>query len=205
VVQTRSAARWFTVGLLTSTLLVTGCSYGSGNRASQVPDCDGVFAGALQRVRVDDTSGATDSKFQWLAENCSYEYDVLVDYTSARVSAQGMLGPDFCENLNQDLLPESIELLRAEELCTGGGARTAAPAVEQPGGGIAWTEAVGYAGTEQRVCRPLAGDGYSEDDVFLSLSEYWLRWAPPVVRVTPSVQMRDLYRSAPLPAWLSPT
>ncbi|MEC5148838.1 DNA-directed RNA polymerase sigma subunit (sigma70/sigma32) [Cryobacterium psychrotolerans] len=35
--------------------------------------------------------------------------------------------------------------------------------------------------------------------------EYWLRWAPPVVRVSPTVQMRDLYRSAPLPAWLSPT
>ena len=35
--------------------------------------------------------------------------------------------------------------------------------------------------------------------------EYWLRWAPPLVRVSPTVQMRDSYRSAPPPAWLSPT
>ncbi|TFC30025.1 hypothetical protein E3O55_08000 [Cryobacterium sp. MDB1-18-2] len=32
------------------------------------------------------------------------------------------------------------------------------------------------------------------------LPEYWLRWAPPLVRVSPTVQMRDSYRSAPPPA-----
>lgn len=160
--------------MLASTLLLTGCSDGSGSKSNQARDCDGVLASALQGVRIDDTSGATDSKFQWLTENCSYEYDILVDYTSARYSAQGMLGPDSCDELNQYLLPEAIELLRAEELCTSRGAAAAAPVVEQPeveqpGGGIAWTEAVGYAGTEQRVCGPLSGDGYSEDDVFLNL------------------------------------
>ncbi len=156
--------------MLTSTLLLTGCSYGSGNKSNQVPDCEGVFASALQDVRIDDTSGATDSKFQWLTENCLHEFNILVDYTSARVSAQGMLGPDSCDALNHNLEPEAIDLLRADGLCTSGSAAAAVPApVEQPGGGIAWNAAVGYAGTEQRVCGPLSGDGYSEDDVFLNL------------------------------------
>lgn len=44
-----------------------------------------------------------------------------------------------------------------------------AAAAEQPGGGIAWDQAVDHAGTTQRVCGPLAGGGNSEDDVFLNL------------------------------------
>jgi hypothetical protein len=156
--------------MLTSALLLTGCSYGSSSKSHQAPDCDGVLASALQGVRADDTSGATDSKFQWLTENCSRQYEILVDYTSARGSAQGMFGPDSCDELTQYLVPEAIGLLRADGLCTSGSAAAAAPApVEQPGGGISWNEAVGYAGTEQRVCGPLAGDGYSQDDVFLNL------------------------------------
>ena len=170
VTQTLRAGRWLAVGMLTSALLLTGCSYGSSNKSSQGPDCDGVLASALQGVRIDDTSGATDSKFQWLTENCSYEFNILVDYTSARGSAQGKLGPDSCVELTQYLVPEAIDLLRADGLCTSGSAAAAAPApVEQPGGGLAWNEAVGYAGTSQRVCGPLAGDGVSEDDVFLNL------------------------------------
>lgn len=163
--------RWIAVAMLTSALLLTGCSNGSSSSKSYQPhDCDGVLTSALQGVRADDTSGATDSNFQWLTENCSYEFDILVDYTSARASAQGTLGPDSCDELTQYLVPEAIDLLRADGLCSSGSAEAAAPApVEQPGGGISWNEAVGYAGTEQRVCGPLAGDGYSEDDVFLNL------------------------------------
>lgn len=45
-----------------------------------------------------------------------------------------------------------------------------APAAdEQPGGGIAWNQAAENAGTNQRVCGPLAGGGNSDDDVFLNL------------------------------------
>lgn len=169
--QTLRTDRWPAVVTLASALLLTGCSYGSGSGTSyQAPDCDGVLADALQGVRAAAASGATDSKFQWLTENCSYEYEILVDYTSARGSAQGAFGPDSCEELTQYLVPEAIDLLRADGLCTSGSAAAAAPApVEQPGGGIAWNEAVGYAGTEQRVCGPLAGGGNSDDDVFLNL------------------------------------
>ena len=37
------------------------------------------------------------------------------------------------------------------------------------------------------------------------LHEYWLLWAPPAVRVSATVQIRDVRCSAPLPAWLSTT
>jgi hypothetical protein len=170
VAQTLRPGRWISIALASGVLL-TGCSYGSGSGMSyQGPDCDGVLADALQGVRADDTSGATDSKFQWLTENCSYEFEILVDYTSARGSAQGSFGPDSCDDLAQHLVPEAIGLLRAEGLCTSGSGAAAVPAPdEQPGGGIAWNEAVGYAGTEQRVCGPLAGGGNSDDDVFLNL------------------------------------
>ena len=33
--------------------------------------------------------------------------------------------------------------------------------------------------------------------------EYWLLWAPRVVRVSATVQLPDVRRSAPLPVWLS--
>ncbi|WP_394551816.1 hypothetical protein ACDF64_13185 [Agromyces sp. MMS24-JH15] len=159
------------LGLFGPVLFLTACSNGGGTRAYEAPDCEDVLSSALQGVRVDDTTGATDSKFQWLSENCSHEYDVLVDYTSERASAQGSFGPSSCDDLSQYLEGESIELLRAEGLCAVGAA-VAPPAVapvEQPGGGIAWNEAVGHAGTEQRVCGPLVGDGYDNDDVFLNL------------------------------------
>ena len=43
------------------------------------------------------------------------------------------------------------------------------PAESRTGDGIAWNEAIDYAGTVQRVCGPLAGTGNSEDDIFLDL------------------------------------
>lgn len=157
--------------MLASVLLLTGCSYGTGSSDSyEEPDCEGVLASAIQGVRGDDTSDTTNSYFQWLTDNCSHEYSILVDYTSTRGAASGPLGSQPCDALAHHLVPEAIDLLRADGLCTSGNAQATAPEpVEQPGGGIAWDAAVSYAGTEQRVCGPLVGDGYSEDDVFLNL------------------------------------
>lgn len=156
--------------MFASVLLLTGCTYGtSSSNSYQVPHCDEVLASAIQGVRADDSSGATDSHFQWLTENCSYEYNILVDYTSTRGAASGALGPEPCSDLAQYLVPEAIDLLLADGLCTSGSAPAASESAEQPGGGIAWDAAISYAGTEQRVCGPLVGDGYSEDDVFLNL------------------------------------
>jgi hypothetical protein len=80
--------------------------------------------------------------------------------------------PETCNFLTQHIGQESITLLSEDNLCTGGTTESLAeaPAVEtQPGGAIAWNDAVNYAGTTQRVCGPLAGDGNSNDDVFLNL------------------------------------
>jgi hypothetical protein len=54
---------------------------------------------------------------------------------------------------------------------------------------------------------PISGNSDGDDDGLGNdpvVDEYWLRWTPPAVRVSPTVQMRDWYRSAPLPACLSP-
>lgn len=38
-----------------------------------------------------------------------------------------------------------------------------------PDGGLSWDEAAGHFGETQKVCGPLAGSGYSDDDAFLNL------------------------------------
>jgi len=59
--------------------------------------------------------------------------------------------------------------IRHVETAAGAAERPRPDPETQPSGGISWNEAVGYAGTAQRVCGPLAGGGNSEDDVFLNL------------------------------------
>lgn len=154
-------------------LLLTSCSsYGGGsNRSEPSITCDGVLATVVHRLRTDDTAGAIDSELDWLGDNCSAAYDIFVDYVSTKGMAE-QFGPDDCDSLTQYIGRESIALLREDGLCSSGtsGSLADAPAVEnQPGGGIAWNEAVGYAGTTQRVCGPLSGNGSSNDDVFLNL------------------------------------
>lgn len=75
----------------------------------------------------------------------------------------------YAERISMD----AVRLLYEDGLCSDTDEAVAAapeaPAVQQPGGGIAWNEAVAYAGTLQRVCGPLAGGGNDYDDVFLNL------------------------------------
>lgn len=154
-------------------LLLTGCSnYGEGsNRSEPSFTCDDVLATVVHRERTGDTAEAINSELDWLGNNCSAAYDTFVDYTSTKGLAE-QFGPDTCDSLTQYIGRESIALLSEDGLCSGGtaGSLADAPAVEnQPGGGIAWNEAVDYAGTTQRVCGPLSGNGNSNDDVFLNL------------------------------------
>ena len=153
-------------------LLLTSCSsYGeSTDRSEPSISCDDVLATVIDRVRVDDTAGSINSEIEWLGSNCSAAYDVFVDYAAARGSAE-QSGPDTCDSLTQHISRESVALLSEDGLCSSGigGAPDVLRAEDQPGGGIAWNEAVNNAGTTQRVCGPLAGSGNSGDDVFLNL------------------------------------
>src|SRR5690606_28176000 len=72
-----------------------------------------------------------------------------------------------CSELSARIRPEALALVNEDGPCGDGAALPRAN--EQPGGGIAWTDAVNYAGTSQRVCEPLAGAGVSDADVFLNL------------------------------------
>ena len=154
-------------------LLLTSCSsYGGSNNLSEPSiTCDDVLATMVDRERTGDTAGAINSEMDWLGDNCSNEYDVFVDYASTKVSAE-QFGPETCDFWTQYIGLEAIALLNEDGLCldgTAGSAVDASTVENQPGGGIAWNEAVNYAGTTQHVCGPLAGSGNSNDDVFLNL------------------------------------
>ena len=154
-------------------LVLTSCSsYGGSNNLSEPSiTCDDALGTVVERMRADDTSGAINSEIDWLSSNCSAEYGVFADYASMRGSAE-QSGPDTCDSLTQYIRLEAIALLSEDGLCSDGTAGSPADAAEvenQPGGGIAWNEAVNYAGTTQHVCGPLAGSGNSDDDVFLNL------------------------------------
>lgn len=160
------------VALLSVAILaLAGCtsseSYGSG----QIATCDDVFQTALSQARAGDTADSINERIDWLSSNCESEADVLIGYIST-MSMPDDLRPDDCAFFDGRIPAESIDLLRADGLC---GAVTAdvpvaAPEPEaQPGGGIAWNEAAGLVGTDQRVCGPLVNSGTSDDDVFLNL------------------------------------
>lgn len=80
--QTLRSGRWTAGTVVTSLLLLAGCSSGTGSSSYQEPDCAGVLASALQGVRADDTSGATDSS----------EFTVTTDITSFQNDANQRAG-----------------------------------------------------------------------------------------------------------------
>ena len=176
-------------------ITLTGCSsYSSGDVRDQ-PDaavtCAEVLGSVVQRIRSDDTFGAIDSEFDYLASNCSTEYATATDYAGTRASVRKP-GGSTCDSVSQFISEEALALLTEEGSCAGSpGSGVQAPswadgavnppswaddnfvapspAESQPGGGIAWNEAPSFVGTVQRVCGPLVGDGNPEDDVFLNL------------------------------------
>lgn len=169
----RDSASSILIAAPLTVLLLTSCSnYGGSNSRSEPSfTCDDVLATVVHRERTGDTAGAINSELDWLSNNCSGAYDIFVDYASAKGMAE-QFGPDACDSLTQHIGRESIALLSEDGLCSGGAAGSLADAPEvenQPEGGIAWNEAVNYAGSTQRVCGPFAGSGSSNDDVFLNL------------------------------------
>lgn len=154
-------------------MLLASCSTYGGTSAASVPSftCGDVLATVVQRERTGDTAGAINAEVEWLSSNCSTEYNILIDYVSTK-GMPGSSSSDSCEIYAQFAGEEAIALLAEDGVCVAGAGATlpdVPPAETQPGGGIAWNEAVSYAGTNQRVCGPIVGNGNSNDDVFLNL------------------------------------
>ncbi|WP_457100105.1 hypothetical protein [Microbacterium sp. P5_E9] len=152
-------------------LALAACSSSVGGYADESAQsdvsCEEVAASVVQRERGDDTSGAINDEMQYLADNCPDAYDITVDYVSSR-STDPQFRFETCEEAAQYIRAEAVELLRADGLCSDGAA--AGGVSESPTGeGLPWNEAVNHAGSNERVCGPLASQGRDDDDVFLNL------------------------------------
>lgn len=172
-------SRGIAVSLLGTALILaaTGCTRSESSinsSSSQLVSCDDVAASVIQRERVGDTAGVINSEIQWLSENCGDEYDIAIDYLSTASMAKGQFGPETCDFLlERNIHPESVRLLRAEELCTDSSSDNpwtdTSPQTQWPNDGLSWDQAVNHVGTTQRVCGPLMSMRTSNDDVFLNI------------------------------------
>lgn len=169
MLRTRVAGTLLAITLIA--LALTACSRVGGHAdesAQTEVSCDEVAASVVQRERADDTaSGAIDREMQYLSDNCPEAYDITVDYLSSR-STDPRFRFETCEEAAKYIRAEAVELLREEGLCSDGDAADGGPG-SQSAGGLPWDEAVNHAGSNQRVCGPLASMGRDDDDVFLNL------------------------------------
>lgn len=135
--------------LLTS---VSACSSGFNSSSGYVaPSCDQLLAAAVNYERTG--VGDIDSTMQALADSCSDEYDIAVDYVAH--SAERAFGIDSCDELRSfGIRAESVELLEQDGRCS---FSESTPAVDPqwPNAGLGWDTAREYASTLQRVCGPL--------------------------------------------------
>ncbi|KQM83422.1 hypothetical protein ASE68_09490 [Agromyces sp. Leaf222] len=133
--------------------------------------CDEMLDALVAHERTGSSTDVND-EYAWMSENCGETFEILTEYVSMKSSAESF-GVDSCASHEEYISMDAIRLLYEDGLCSGTADAAArapdAPAVQQPGGGIAWNEAGDYAGTTQRVCGPLAGGGNDYDDVFLNL------------------------------------
>lgn len=167
----RVRLRILSIPALATSLVLAGCAGYSteSSRSESTVTCDEVLGSVINRVRVDDTSGVINDEIQWLSDNCSTQFDIATDYFSARGSLTGPYADGDCTVLVDRIRAEAIRLVAEDGLCTSDPSAAIPDSPAQPGAGIAWDDAASYAGTVQRVCGPLVGDGVSDDDVFLNL------------------------------------
>lgn len=159
------AASLITLALANGTL---GCASSADSRSSDGrPNCSQLLDAAISYERTG--RGDADSVMQALADNCSNEYDIAVDYISNRVPGPG--SGSSCDELrafgNRE---EAVTLLEQEGTCTSRGNR---PGMGQqwPEGGLGWDEASDHVGTVQRVCGPLMSGRETADGTFVNIGE----------------------------------
>lgn len=145
-----------------------GCTSSADSRSSSVrPTCSQLLEAAITYERTG--RGDPNSVMQALADNCSNEYDIAVDYISSRVPGPG--SPSSCDELRAyGYREEAVTLLEQEGTCTPAGNR---PGTWQqwPEGGLGWDEAPDHAGTAQRVCGPIMSGRETADGTFVNIGE----------------------------------
>ena|GEM_PF-2229981 len=124
--------------------------------------CDQLLSAVVEGERSGDVDGMLDTELEWLGNSCPDEYSVFIAYSSGKGYID-VLGDDGCAALEDETDPRAMALLVADGVCTGGGVAV------QPSGSISWDAAIDRVGAVERVCGPLKGIGYSDDDVFLNV------------------------------------
>ncbi len=173
--------RWLAV-LLVPVMLVAagGCATPDYRSTGPVPSatCDDILAKAVALDRSGQSGNGYDDLSAVLemlrTSNCPEQWDVFTDYSSGPVLAEvyGKYsdGPVRCSEISRNMA--AMQLLREDGVCEGrpGGSRPDdQEESQQPGGGVAWDEAIAHVGSRERVCGPLASIGSSSDDVFLNI------------------------------------
>lgn len=153
------------VASLTACTQVPGYDGGTGSDYA-TPSCSTLQAAVVNYAR--SGTGDIDSTLQALADNCSDEYEIAVDYVShARDSEFRIESCD--ELLDYGVRSESVALLEEDGWCTYGGGELAAAAPEWPEGGLGWDSAAAHAGAVRRVCGPLISARETTDGTFLNV------------------------------------
>lgn len=163
---------WGVASAIGVTLVVLyACNANAQDPEVEAPtaSCEDVFSAVLQHERTGAVHDVND-EVAWMAAQCPVEQEVLVGYVSVR-SAATVAGPRPCEELTSHIPDEAIDLLWADGLCTGSGDAVAdvAPVPAPQPDAISWDRAAAHAGTDQRVCGPLAGSAVVDGALFLNL------------------------------------
>lgn len=144
---------------------VSSSNSGTGSGYT-TPSCSQLQSAAVNYAR--SGTGDIDSTLQALADNCSDEYEVAVDYVShARDSEFRIESCD--ELLGYGVRSEAVALLEEDGWCTSGGSELTATAPEWPEGGLGWDSAAAHAGAVRRVCGPLISARETTDGTFLNV------------------------------------
>lgn len=145
---------------------LTACTTGYGYSSNVAgPSCSDLLSAAIQYER--SGTGNIDSAMQSLADNCTDEYEIAVDYLANSTDSEFAI--DSCDELlSYGMRSESVELLAEDGRCNFG-EPPAAAAPTWPDGGLGWDEAGAYAGTVQRVCGPLMSIRGTDDGTFVNV------------------------------------
>lgn len=139
-------------------------NYGSGSGYT-APSCYELQSAAVNYAR--SGTGDIDSTMQALADNCSDEYEIAVDYVTNAHDSEFRI--ESCEELlGYGVRSEAVALLEQDGWCSSDmSAAEAGP--EWPEGGLGWDKAHERAGSVQRVCGPLMSARETEDGTFLNI------------------------------------